>query len=307
MDYFKRLLEEAFINESIATVSNVNDAINNLTQVEIRYNSGGEPVATGRRIIYPVAYGLTKSGNPVIRAFEPYGDTKTKVPAWKFFRLDRIKRWRPLKKTFKGEVLNGFNENGDESMSIVYNIADIKGRPKTIQFPKIGNEPITKADVSPKEREKEIDNALKQGEQYGSEEIVQDLMRYVPQHEDPLQGIRAQVNATNKRMVSPEMMKQIDKDNARRKLAQAKKRGEKLDNEQELLNIIKGKTADKINAPQTKPITKTDIGNSSPVGSGTIKPAGSSPITKADVNNRGVEYELSNDDIEAIRKEWGLS
>ena len=281
MEYFKRLLEETFLCESIATVSNVNSAIDNLTQVEIRYNSGGESVATGRRIIYPVAYGLTKSGNPVIRAFEPYGDTKTKVPAWKFFRLDRIKNWRPLKKTFKGSELNGFNENGDETMSIVYNIANIKGRPKTINFPKIGNEPIFKSDISPKAKEKEIDNVLKQGEQYGSEEIVQDLMRYVPQQSDPLQGIKAQVNSPEKRMVSPEMMKQIDKDNARRKLAQAKKNGEKLDNEQELINLIKGKTGDKINAPQTKPITKNDI--------------------------NGDSYEINNDDIETIRKEWGLS
>lgn len=281
MEYFKRLLEETFLCESIATVSNVNSAIDNLTQVEIRYNSGGESVATGRRIIYPVAYGLTKSGNPVIRAFEPYGDTKTKVPAWKFFRLDRIKNWRPLKKTFKGSELNGFNENGDETMSIVYNIANIKGRPKTINFPKIGNEPIFKSDISPKAKEKEIDNVLKQGEQYGSEEIVQDLMRYVPQQSDPLQGIKAQVNSPEKRMVSPEMMKQIDKDNARRKLAQAKKNGEKLDNEQELINLIKGKAGDKINAPQTKPITKNDI--------------------------NGDSYEINNDDIETIRKEWGLS
>ena len=281
MEYFKRLLEETFLCESIATVSNVNSAIDNLTQVEIRYNSGGESVATGRRIIYPVAYGLTKSGNPVIRAFEPYGDTKTKVPAWKFFRLDRIKNWRPLKKTFKGSELNGFNENGDETMSIVYNIANIKGRPKTVNFPKIGNEPIFKSDISPKAKEKEIDNVLKQGEQYGSEEIVQDLMRYVPQQSDPLQGIKAQVNSPEKRMVSPEMMKQIDKDNARRKLAQAKKNGEKLDNEQELINLIKGKTGDKINAPQTKPITKNDI--------------------------NGGSYEINNDDIETIRKEWGLS
>ena len=91
MEYFKLLLEKTFLIEGIATVSNVNDAIDNLRQVEIRYNSGGEPVATGRRIIYPVAYGVTKSGNPVVRAFEPYGDTKTKTPAWKFFRLDRIK------------------------------------------------------------------------------------------------------------------------------------------------------------------------------------------------------------------------
>ena len=306
MDYFKLLLEKTFLNEGIATVSNVNDAIDNLKQVEIRYNSGGEPVATGRRIIYPVAYGVTKSGNPVIRAFEPYGDTKTKTPAWKFFRLDRIKQWRPLSKTFNGAKLEGFNENGDETMSIVYNIANISGRPKKINFPKIGNEPITKSDVSPKEREKEIDTVLKQGEMYGSEDIVRDLMQHVPQSSDPLQGIKRQLASPDKRMVSPEMMGQIEKDNARRKLAQAKKQGIRLDNEEELLNIIKGKTANKINAPKTGPITKDKISNTGVSHTSGIKPADSEPITKDDIEN-GNEYEISNDDIEAIRKEWGLS
>lgn len=306
MDYFRLLLEKTFLNEGIATVSNVNDAIDNLKQVEIRYNSGGEPVATGRRIIYPVAYGVTKSGNPVIRAFEPYGDTKTKTPAWKFFRLDRIKQWRPLSKTFNGAKLEGFNENGDETMSIVYNIANISGRPKKINFPKIGNEPITKYDVSPKEREKEIDTVLKQGEMYGSEDIVKDLMQHVPQSSDPLQGIKRQLTSPDKRMVSPEMMGQIEKDNARRKLAQAKKRGIRLDNEEELLNIIKGKTANKINAPKTEPITKDKISNTGVSHTSGIKPADSEPITKDDIEN-GNEYEISNDDIEAIRKEWGLS
>lgn len=305
MDYFRLLLEKTFLNEGIATVSNVNDAIDNLRQVEIRYNSGGESVATGRRIIYPVAYGVTKSGNPVIRAFEPYGDTKTKTPAWKFFRLDRIKKWRPLSKTFDGSELQGFNENGDETMSIVYNIANIPGRPKKVSFPKIGNEPITKTDISPKEREKEVDNILKQGEQYGSEDVVKDLMRYVPQQNDPLQGIKTQM-VSPKRMVSPEMMKQIEKDNARRKLAQARKQGITLDNEEELINIIKGRTADKINAPKTEPVTKKQISNtgfSQPSG---IKPAGSGPILKNDIEQEK-EFELSNDDIEAIRSEWGLS
>lgn len=304
MEYFKRLMEQTLLNEGIATVSNVNDAINNLKQVEIRYYSGGEPVASGRRVIYPVAYGLTKAGNPVIRAFEPYGDTKTKVPAWKFFRLDRIRKWRPLDKTFRGVELNGFNENGDETMSIVYNIADIKGRPKNIKFPKIGNDPITKGDISPKEREKEVDTVLKQGEKYGSEDVVKDLMKYVPQVSDPLQGIKNQLGG-DKKMVSPDMLKRIEQDNARKKLKQAKKDGVKLDNEDELLNISKGKTANKINAPKTEPITKDKINKRGTVnGNNGIKPAGSGPISKNDINGN---YEISNNDIDAIRREWGLS
>lgn len=303
MDYFRRLIQEALLMEGVANVSDINDAINNLTQVEIRYMSKGENVATGRRIIYPVAYGLTKAGNPVVRAFEPYGDTTTKVPAWKFFRLDRIKNWRPLKKSFKGENLEGFNENGDETMSVVYNIANIKGRPQKVKFPKIGSEPIKKTDVSSKEREKEITNVLKQGQKYGSEEVVQDLMRYVPQDNDPLGGIKQQVNGP-KQMVSPDTMRQIEKDNAKRKLAQARKQGVKLDNEEELLNLIKGKTNSTL---KTEPITKSDISNSNNgQNNGGIVPAGSGPVTKQDIQGDNT-YEISNDDLENIKKQWGLS
>ena len=57
MDLFGEIIQSVFLTEGIATVSGVNDAINNLTPVEIRYT----PVdknnkAVGRRIIYPVAY-----------------------------------------------------------------------------------------------------------------------------------------------------------------------------------------------------------------------------------------------------------
>lgn len=308
MDYFKRLMEEAFLNEGIATVSNVNDAINNLLQVEIRYNSGGEGLAMGRRIIYPVAYGLTKSGNPVIRAFEPYGDTKTKVPAWKFFRLDRLKQWRPLKKTFKGQKLEGFNENGDETMSVVYNIANISGKPKNITFPKIGNEPIKKSEISPKEREKEVNTTLKQGGKYGSEEVVKDLLQYVPNNQDPLQGIKSQVNSPNKRMVSPEMMQQIEKDNARRKLKQAQKQGIKLDNEEELLNIIKGNVANRINAPMTEPVGKDKILNKGNNQNTTPQQpqVTSGPIMKDDIEDEE-SYEISQEDLDKIKNTWGLN
>ena len=86
MDLFGEIIQSVFLTEGIATVSNVNDAINNLMPVEIRQTPVDKKnKAVGRSIIYPVAYGLTKAGNPVIRAFEPYGDTHTKVPAWKFF------------------------------------------------------------------------------------------------------------------------------------------------------------------------------------------------------------------------------
>ena len=74
-----------------------------------------------------MAYGISKAGNMVLRAFQPYGDTKTKTPHWKLFRLDKIENWDILWKrrsfdeppgqfTVDGE----YNPNGDKSMSTVY-------------------------------------------------------------------------------------------------------------------------------------------------------------------------------------------
>lgn len=65
----------------------------------------------------------------VIRSFQPYGDTTSRVPSWKFFRLDRITYWKPTNqyftepadKHYKG--IGDFNPNGDKTMSVVYKIA----------------------------------------------------------------------------------------------------------------------------------------------------------------------------------------
>ena len=93
------LLQEILLKESVS-VNDIDDAMDNHKRVIINYHSKGEDVATGARVIEVYAYGLTKAGNPVIRAFQPYGDTTTKVPSWKFFRLDRISAWEDTGQTF---------------------------------------------------------------------------------------------------------------------------------------------------------------------------------------------------------------
>lgn len=296
MDLFGEIVQKVFLAEGIATVSTVNDAINNCTPVEIRYTPvDKENHAVGRRIIYPVAYGLTKAGNPVVRAFEPYGDTHTKVPAWKFFLLDGIKQWRPLtKKSFKGEKLEGFNKDGDLSMSVVYNIANIDGKPKKFTPVTVKTEPIAKTDIDPKAREAEVAKETNPKKMYTSKEIIDDM----------LSGIKSQVDAPDKKMVSPDIMAQIEKDNARKKLAKARKQGIKLDNEEELLNLIKGKTASKAFAPKTQPITKQDIVDTDTnKGGEPIPNLPTKPIYQDDIDEP--TYEISQDDINKIRKSWG--
>lgn len=126
------ILESVLLVESVS-VEAVNNAIDKKYRVIINYHSKGEDTATGARVIEVYAYGLTKAGNPVIRAFQPYGDTTSRVPNWKFFRLDRISDWKPTNQRFTAPAsdyypaLGEFNPNGDKSMSVVYNIARFDG------------------------------------------------------------------------------------------------------------------------------------------------------------------------------------
>lgn len=110
------------------------DAIKKRYEVKINYASDGEGKGEGERVIQPVAYGLSSAGNEVLRAFQPYGDTKTKVPHWKLFRVDKINQWKPIKNRKFDEPparqfgqQGKFNPNGDKTMSTVYIVADFEG------------------------------------------------------------------------------------------------------------------------------------------------------------------------------------
>lgn len=124
----KELLAEILLEESVSA-KDVSDVIDSHNRVIINYHSDGKDEADGARVIEVYAYGLTKAGNPVIRAFQPYGDTTTKVPSWKFFRLDRISGWEVTDQKFSvpaSDVYSGlgeFNKNGDRTMSVVYKVA----------------------------------------------------------------------------------------------------------------------------------------------------------------------------------------
>ena len=148
------IMKELLI-ESVS-INDVNDAIDNHKRVIINYHTKGENIATGSRVIEVYAYGLTKAGNPVIRAFQPFGDTTSKIPSWKFFRLDRISSWKETEQTFSRPAsfyyknIGNFNENGDETMSVVYKIANFNSNVKNIQNngPKLkDNDDVYKTDT----------------------------------------------------------------------------------------------------------------------------------------------------------------
>lgn len=136
MSLFSEIVRET-LNES-ADVKLVNDAINNTYEVIMNYR-GEDGEHTGERLIQPVAYGFTKKGFPAIRAFQPQGDTSSRVPSWKLFRLDRVESWKPMKDQvfdeppgFNQMILGQFNPNGDESMSQVNNIAKFGNQPNNV-------------------------------------------------------------------------------------------------------------------------------------------------------------------------------
>lgn len=127
-------LTEDIINESVGG-NEVVDAISGRKGVLITYE-GEDNGHVGKRYIEPYVYGLTLAGNPCIRAYQYYGDTKTGVPKWKLFRLDRIISWEPTENTFelepqaRGWAAQAFNGE-DRSMSTVYAVVDLEKAPET--------------------------------------------------------------------------------------------------------------------------------------------------------------------------------
>lgn len=131
------LFEDIILEEIIGNKKNiitegvgykqVNDAIENRYRVRIEYKDY-EDKPPSRRFIEVYAVGLSKAGNPVIRAYQLFGGTTTKIPKWKLFRLDKITKWEPTKVKFKtpidvrDPVVPKFNKTGDRTMKTVNKI-----------------------------------------------------------------------------------------------------------------------------------------------------------------------------------------
>ena len=144
------------ITESVS-IEDVNSAIDNHERIIVNYHTNGEDKNTGARVIEVYAYGVTKAGNPCIRVFQTYGDTTTKVPNWKFMRLDRITAWKPTGQIFDRSAdfyykgLGEFNPNGDDTMSAVYKIIDFNNNSSQ----HTQNGPLTKQSEEPNQTDTE--------------------------------------------------------------------------------------------------------------------------------------------------------
>jgi predicted DNA-binding transcriptional regulator YafY len=108
----------------VASRDQVSDAIKNKRVCVINYN-GDEPGGKGLRVIEPVAFGLSKQGNAVLRAWDREGASHTAykgekpLPGWRLFRLDKMDFIRPTQETFDTPRPN-YNPNGDKSMERVF-------------------------------------------------------------------------------------------------------------------------------------------------------------------------------------------
>lgn len=129
------LFEAIMLCESTVSVDDINAAMDDRKRVIIQYKPDGRDQNTGPRLIEVYAYGLTKAGNPVIRAFQPYGDTTSKIPSWKLFRLDRIISWKLTGQTYHHPAnmdyagVGDFNPQGDDTMATVYKIVSFDHDP----------------------------------------------------------------------------------------------------------------------------------------------------------------------------------
>lgn len=123
-------LTEGLITEFVSS-NEVSNAIQNREAILITYDDETSKSRQGVRYIEPYVFGATKTGNPCIRAYQYWGDTRRGVPKWKLFRLDRIQSWEPTGEVFelepkaRGWAAQAYNHNGDNSMSDVYLTVDL--------------------------------------------------------------------------------------------------------------------------------------------------------------------------------------
>lgn len=113
---------KGLLKEEIDTES-VKDSIEDKYFVRIKYDDGKKDdkgFSKGSRVIRPMAIGTTKKGNRVLRAFQENGSSRRGAPKWKYFLLDRIESWMPMKNKHFYDIPSSnygdYNLTGDRSM-----------------------------------------------------------------------------------------------------------------------------------------------------------------------------------------------
>lgn len=272
MDLFEQIYKETFLLESVSNTK-INKAISGMHPVSIVYDDQKGGKGKGPRIIYPVAYGLTTANNPVVRAFQPSGDTKRGVPKWKYFRVDRIKSWNiDMKNKFDGDSLEGFmsngsSETGDDSMSVIYNIAPIGNARYIHKQNKLKNSDFSN------EKEIEIDD----------KPITKDDVKNIDVEETPKTQTNSKYSA---KQIINNLISRIKDSNFGQKVQNILgKKENPIDNTEQKTDI----NNNLMTAPDAKPVTKQEINNGEETGekeeNNSIPKQTDEPVTHDDVSN----------------------
>jgi hypothetical protein len=146
--------------------ADIKKAINKVLRVRISYNDKQGGKGKNERYILPVAFGLTKSGKPAVRAYQTAGSSKRgltnppnprPIPKWKLFLVDNIYSWSNGSKSFKDYkdalIKLGLNTHGDKGMTKLFAITpfaddDVQVAKDTSTNPMTA-QPLTKSDVEP--------------------------------------------------------------------------------------------------------------------------------------------------------------
>lgn len=133
MDYAKKIIKELLLEEIAQNL--VSYAIRKRHEVSFKYdsNDGDSRGKLERITVQPVAYGITKAGNPCFRAYQLNGSSESAeknegvIPGWRLFLLDRVvpNTWKDSGKIFKEPPM--YNPDGDKTMDTVFVQADFKG------------------------------------------------------------------------------------------------------------------------------------------------------------------------------------
>lgn len=118
---FKQLFYESVEDDLEKSIRNRN--------VIYFYYEGDDKISRGYRWVEPVAYGLSKDGNGLLRAYQLREEpSKSKIgKGWRLFRTDKIKKTSISLRKFN-RPRKGYNPNGDRSMDKMMINSKFKGK-----------------------------------------------------------------------------------------------------------------------------------------------------------------------------------
>ena len=181
------LIEELSILKTTATKPIV-DAIKNRRKISFFYSGPRKPskdsVKAGKIInAEPVAIGLSKKGNLIIRAWvdapsvSKKGFNKTK---WRTFILGRASNIEIKDETFD-EKRPGYKEGDDKSMSVTYVTTDWSKKPRIKKYEKPFKTPQEKPKIEPQVKQTEPEPQPQELPQPKPEEKPEPIKQELPQ------------------------------------------------------------------------------------------------------------------------------